>query len=197
MHAKTLFAPLAAVAALAIYLAPHSESQADVHSYKIDAVHSAVVFKINHLGVSNTWGRFNKMSGDLKFADGGKGAEISIAVEAGSVDTNSAGRDKHLKNPDFFSAGEFSSISFKSKSWTKTGDNSYDVKGDMTLHGKTNEITIKVTKVGQGDRGQRFGYRIGFDGEVTIKRSTFGMTKMLQFVGDDVKLFISIEAQRQ
>lgn len=194
---KNLFLPLVLVAALAAFFAPASESQAAASRYKVDPVHSSIHFKIQHLGIGHVWGRFNKMAGELTFADGGKGASASMTAETGSVDTNSEGRDKHLKSPDFFSAGEFGTISFKSTGWTKTGEDSYDVAGDLTLHGRTKPVTVKVTKVGEGDRGERFGYRIGFDGELSIKRSEFGMTKMLEFVGDDVKLYIAIEAQRQ
>jgi len=197
MNRKTLILPLAIVATLAIVFAPDSQSQAEVSSYKIDPVHSAIHFKIKHLGVAHVWGRFNKFEGTIKFADGGAGSSISVTVDAGSVDTGHEGRDRHLKSPDFFSAGEFSSIKFESSAWKKTGDGAYDVSGSLTLHGQTRSVTAKVSKVGEGDRGERFGYRIGFDGELTINREDFGMNKPVGPDSDEVKLYLSFEAQRQ
>ena len=193
---KNLTISLTILTALAIYLAPESQSTMEATAYKIDPVHSSIHFRIAHMGVSHTWGRFNKMSGALSFAPGGEGSSIEVSAETGSIDTNDKGRDKHLKNPDFFSAGEFATISFKSKSWKKTGADTFDVTGDLTMHGKTNSVTVKVKKIGEGDKGPKFGDRIGFDGELTIKRSDYGMNKMLQFVGDEVKLHIAIEAMK-
>jgi polyisoprenoid-binding protein YceI len=193
---KNLTLSLTLLTALAIYLAPASQSTMEATAYKIDPVHSSVHFCIAHLGVSHTWGRFNKVSGKLSFAPGGEGSSIEVSADAGSVDTNDKMRDTHLKGPDFFSAGEFGTISFKSKSWKKSGDDTFDVTGDLTMHGQTNSVTVKVKKIGEGDKGPKFGYRIGFAGELTIKRSEYGMNKMLKFVGDDVKLHIAIEAMK-
>jgi polyisoprenoid-binding protein YceI len=194
---KNLYLPLILLVALAAYFAPASESQAEASSYKIDPVHSSIHFRIKHMGVGHVWGRFNKLGGEITFADGGKGSSVSVEVETGSVDTGNGGRDKHLKSPDFFSAGEFPSITFKSTAWKKTGEGSYEVTGDLMLHGQTKSVTAKVTKVGEGDLGKPFGYRIGFDGELTINRSDFGMTKPVGDGSDEVTLYLAFEAMRQ
>ena len=78
------------------------------------------------------------------------------------------------------------------RGWKSAGNDSYDVTGDLTLHGVTKSVTAKVEKTGEGDRG-KMGYRIGFHTELDIKRSDFGMTKLAQAVGDDVHLAISVE----
>jgi len=197
MKRKTLILPLLVVAGLAIAIAPASKSQAEASSYKIDPVHSSIHFKIKHMGVGHVWGRFNKFGGELTFADGGEGSSISITVESGSVDTGNQGRDKHLASPDFFSAGEFKDITFKSTAWKKTGDGTYDVTGDLTLHGKTKSVTAKVTKIGEGELGKPFGYRVGFDGELTIDRTEFGMSKPVGEGSETVTLYLAFEAVRQ
>ncbi|MHC4408618.1 MAG: YceI family protein [Planctomycetota bacterium] len=193
---KKLILTLPLLVATVVVLAPRSESQAQATDYRIDPSHSSVIFKISHMGVSYTYGRFNKIDGALKFADGGDGSSIEVTVQTASVDTNDAKRDAHLKNADFFSAKEFPQITFKSKSWTKSGDG-YDVTGDLTLHGVTKSVTLKVTKTG-GEKKDPWGFiRIGFEGALSIKRGEFGMKKMLNMVGDDVSLMISIEAMRK
>ncbi|MEM8884485.1 MAG: YceI family protein [Planctomycetota bacterium] len=194
-YRKLLFASPFLIAA-AVVLAPRSESQGKTTSYKIDAGHSAVVFKIMHFGAAYTWGRFNDMAGALSFAEGGEGSAVEVTVKTASVDTNDKKRDDHLRSPDFFSAKEFPEIKFKSTKWTKSSSG-WDVAGDLTLHGVTKPVTVKVVKTG-GEVDDPWGnVRIGFEGELRIKRSDFGMKKMIGPVGDDVWLGISIEAMRK
>ncbi|MHC4953413.1 MAG: YceI family protein [Planctomycetota bacterium] len=191
---KRTLLTLALSAAMVAVFQSRSESQTAAKDYQIDGVHSSVMFKVSHLGVSNTWGRFNAISGSLKF--GGEGNAINVTIKADSVDTNNAKRDGHLKSPDFFSAKEFPEITFKSTGWKKTGDTSYDVTGNLTLHGTTKSVTIPVTKIGEG-KDPWGGYRVGFDGALKIKRSEYGMGKMIGPAGDDVTLHISIEGMRK
>ena len=172
-----------------------SQSDTEAKAYQIDGVHSTVLFKVSHMGISNTWGRFDSIAGDLKFGDGASGNAINVTVKADSINTGNAGRDKHLRGPDFFSAKEFPTIAFKSKSWKNTGGMNYDVSGDLTLHGVTKAVTIAVTKVGEG-KGPRGKDRVGFDGLLKLKRTDFGMTKLVGPAGDEVTLHLAIEGMR-
>jgi polyisoprenoid-binding protein YceI len=151
---------------------------------------------VGHLGISYTWGRFDSIEGTLKFRDNGEGAVIDVTVKADSVNTGTAKRDDHLRSPTFFSAKEFPTITFKSKSWTKTGDATYDVVGDLTLHGVTKSVTIPVTKVGEG-KDPWGGFRVGFDGMIKVKRTDFGMNQMVGAAGDEVTLYLGIEGMRK
>ena len=173
-----------------------SDSETNLTEYKIDGSHSAVIFKVAHLGVSHTWGRFDSIEGSLKFRDSGEGASINVTVKADSINTGNAKRDGHLRSPDFFSTKEFPTITFASKSWKKTGDGTFAVTGDLTLHGVTKSVTIAVTKVGEG-KDPWGGFRVGFDGVLKIKRTEFGMTKMVGAAGDEVTLHIAIEGMRK
>jgi len=192
---RTLY-PLGLALALVALFQSRSDSETNLQDYKIDGVHSAVIFKVGHLGISNTWGRFDSIEGTLKFRDSGEGAAIDITVNADSINTGDAKRDGHLKGPDFFSTKEFPTITFKSKSWKKTGGATYDVTGDLTLHGVTKSVTIPVSKVGEG-KDPWGGYRIGFDGVLKFKRTDFGMNKMVGPAGDEVTLHIGIEGMRK
>lgn len=197
-----LVAVVAAGAAVPFFTssAPAVARAADAASagaFKLDPVHSMVIFRVGHMGVSYTWGRFNEPTGDylIDAADPSK-SNINITLSAEKIDTASAGRDRHLKSPDFFNAGEFPSITFKSKSVTKSGEKSFDVAGELTLLGVTKPVTAKLTYIGEGQTKQ--GYKSGFEAEFTIKRSEFGMTKYLEenAIGDEVTLFVSVEGAR-
>jgi hypothetical protein len=83
---KNLTISLTLLTALAIFLAPASQSTMEATAYKIDSAHSSIHFRIAHMGISNTWGRFNKMSGKLSFAPGGEGQLAAIGRPGESAD---------------------------------------------------------------------------------------------------------------
>ncbi|WP_428940498.1 YceI family protein [Fontivita pretiosa] len=167
-------------------------------TYKIDPVHSFVVFKIGHLEVGYVWGTFPGPTGSFVIDTGNPAASsLEVHVKAESVHTANDSRDKHLRSPDFFDARQFPTISFKSDSVKQIDENTYELSGQLSLHGVTRPLTVTLKKVGQGDKGPQFGYRAGYDTQFTIKRSDFGMKTMPQAVGDEVTVFVSFEAVRQ
>ena len=188
-HLTTTFASLI-VLALALALAPASVRAAD--TYKVDPVHSSLVFKIKHLDTAYLWGRFNNLEGTV-VADGDVPKSVEFSVNTESVDTGNAKRDAHLKSPDFFSAKEFPKITFKSNSVKPAGDNKFEVTGDLTLHGQTRPLTAVVERTGTStQQGQKVGYYTSF----TVKRSDFGMSGMIPMVGDEVELHLGTEVRK-
>lgn len=165
-------------------------------TYRVDPVHSAIIFRIQHLGVSDAFGRINDPTGSFTIdgADPGKNSiEISVITE--KVDTANDKRDKHLRSPDFFNVEEHPAISFKSREFEKTGVKTYRVTGDLTMLGVTKPLTVTATRVGSGkDPWGR--YRTGFTTEFTIKRSEFGMDYLMSGLGDDVHITVSVEGIR-
>ena len=179
--------------ALALFI-PVSASAAD--SFKIDSAHSAIIFKINHLGMSDFYGRFNDVSGSfvLDAADPAK-SSAEVKIKAESVDTHEAKRDDHLKGPDFFNAKQFPMITFASTAGKTVSDKQYEVAGNLTMKGVTKPVTLTFVKGGEGN--DPWGkYRIGFNSTLTIKRSDFGMNFMADKLGDEVTLMIAAEALR-
>lgn len=175
-----------------------ASSASAANRFDVDNAHSSVLFGVRHLELSHFYGRFNKVSG--KFTFEGKSLDdcsIYIKINAGSVDTNSKKRDRHLKSQDFFNSKQFRDIIFKSTGFKQLESNRYEVTGDLTLHGETKSITTVVEHTGTGNKGGKFGYRSGFETTFTIKRSDFGMNYMIgSGLGDEVKLIISIEGHR-
>jgi polyisoprenoid-binding protein YceI len=165
-------------------------AQAD--TFKIDPVHSSIIFSIKHLGVSNFYGRFNDVSGTvvLDKADPSKGSvELSIPID--SIDTHNGKRDQHLKSPDFFNAKQFPVMTFKSNKVEGSGDN-YRVSGDLTLHGVTKPLTLEIENFKEG-KGMEDEIRGGGETQFTIKRSDHGMNFMQGPLGDEVEIVVSLE----
>lgn len=172
-------------------------SFARADDYAVDPIHSSVLFKIKHMDTAWFYGRFNKSSGAVK-TDAGAPTELSISVDAESVDTNNDARNEHLRGPDFFDTKQFPQINFKSTA-IKAGEkpDTFEVAGELTLHGTTKPITLTLTKTGQGKNVQGKSI-IGFETSFTIKRSEFGMSGYVdKGIGDDVTLMISLEAIQQ
>ncbi|MEO6711155.1 MAG: YceI family protein [Planctomycetota bacterium] len=161
-------------------------------TWSIDAVHSTAIFKVTHLGVSNFYGRFNKMTGTVVFNDekGGE-SKVELVIPTDSIDSNNDDRNKHLMSPDFFNAKEFPEIKFVSKSAKKEGDKKWKVDGDLTLHGVTKPLSVVVDAVGMADT--KMGKRAGFDVTFKVKRSDFGMSGMLDMLGDEITVMAGIE----
>jgi polyisoprenoid-binding protein YceI len=149
--------------------------------------------------VSRTNGRFTDFKGSvLMDLDTKEFKEIEAVIQTSSVNTNNKKRDDHLRSPDFFNVEKHPTMTFKMKSYTKSGDQ-YTAIGDLTLLGVTKEISLTGTYNGAVvDPGGNT--RVGFTGEGTINRKDFGMqwTKTMDkgglVVGDTVKIRLEIEA---
>ncbi len=170
---------------------------AAAETYKVDPVHSAISFRIKHLGVAYVRGRFNNASGTITFDDKMPGkSSVKISVKVDDIDTFNAKRDKDLKSNNFFDAKQYPLISFYSETFKKTGEGTYDVTGPLSFHGVTRPLTVKVEYIGSA-KDPWGGYRAGFETSFKVKRSDFGMTHMLGGVGDEVRLTVNIEGIRK
>jgi len=164
--------------------------------YKVDATHSAVLFRVKHLNVSYFYGRFNDVSGSFSFdKESPENSALDITVKADSLDTNSKDRDKHMKGAEFFDVEQHPRMTFKSRGAKKTVENTFEVEGDLTFHGTTRPVTVNVEFVGEGDTF--LGHRAGFHTTLTILRADYGMDAMLAGLSDEVQLTISIEGVKK
>ncbi len=183
---KVMFGLLAFLPCLTI---PEETKAAD---YTLDPAHTSVAFKVKHIGLSWTFGRFNDVQGEFSFDENDlSSANFKLIIKTESIDTGNKKRDDHLRSPDFFHAEQFPLITFESKS-VKPSQKGYEVTGDFTLHGITKPITLKMTggKMAEFPKGVQ---RIGFTSTVGIKRSDYGMTKLVGPVGDEVYIAVSFE----
>lgn len=165
-------------------------------TYKVDPVHSSVVFSIKHVGVTDFLGSFNEINGTVVFdeADPSK-STVELTVPVAGVDSRHPKRDEHLKSADFFNAEKFPAVTFKSTKVEGSGSD-FKVTGDFTLLGVTKSITVDF-KRGPDGKGMQGEVRGGGQTRFTIKRSDYGMTFMPGALGDEVTLVISLEGVKQ
>jgi polyisoprenoid-binding protein YceI len=163
--------------------------------YTLDPAHTAVTFKVSHLGLSWTHGRFNEVSGGFLIEANPAACQFALSIKVDSLDTGNPKRDGHLRSPDFFNSKQFSLITFKSNV-VKPIKDGYEVTGDLTLHGVTKSVTFNLL----GGRKAEFPkgvQRTGFSAELALKRSEFEMDKMTDAIGDAVHIAISFEGTKK
>ena len=172
---------------------------AAVETYKIDPVHSSVGFNIRHF-VSKVPGTFTKFSGNIVVDRANlEKSSVEATVEVTSVNTSNEKRDGHLQTPDFFDAAKFPTATFKSKTWKKTGEDSFDVTGDLTIKGVTKEVVLKTKLLAFGP-GMQGAQLSGWEATTVLNKADFGVNgpaMMGKALGDEVTVTISVEADLQ
>ncbi|KAB7743940.1 polyisoprenoid-binding protein [Nostocoides sp. F2B08] len=144
-------------------------------TWTIDTSHSSVGFVARHAMVTKVRGAFNDYSGTAVVGESLADSRVEVEIDANSVDTRSADRDAHLRSNDFFGTEDHAKITFVSTSVAKTGDDSFDLTGDLTIKGTTKSVTIPFTF--DGAATDPFGNaRAGFSGSTVVNRKDFGLT---------------------
>ena len=193
MIRKTLFAAaLIAASTVAVH--------ADV--YTIDKGHSEVSFQVRHL-VTQVRGNFNDYQGTINLDPANlEKSSVDFKIKADSIDTNVADRDKHLKGEDFFYVEKYPEITFKSKTIKKTGKDTYDVAGTLTMRGVAKEVTLPVTFLGMV-KDPWGNEKAGFSTDLTLNRKDYGINWNAALdnggvvLSDDVKISINLETQKK
>jgi len=168
--------------------------------WTIDASHTNAGFAVRHMMVSTTRGAFGKVSGTVSY-DGKSVASIAIdvTIDASTIDTGNADRDKHLRSADFFDVEKFPTITFKSKKTEAAGEGKFKTTGDLTIHGVTKEVVLEGEGPTPAVKNPWGATVAGATATTKIKRSDFGLTwnKAIEAggiaVGDEVSITIDVE----
>jgi polyisoprenoid-binding protein YceI len=169
--------------------------------YVIDKVHSTMGFQVRHL-FSKVPGKFDDFSGQIQFDEADlEKSSVEVKIKTASIDTANEQRDKDLRSPNFFDTAKYPEITFTSKSVKKTGDNTADITGDLTMHGVTKEVVLKAELLGKG-AGMQGKTVSGWEATTALKRSEFGLSwnkavEGTQIVGDDVQIDLRVEADKK
>jgi polyisoprenoid-binding protein YceI len=176
---------------------------ATLTKWVLDPMHSEVQFKVKHLVISTVSGFFKSFEGELDTEnDDFSDASISFSLDIDSIDTNQTQRDEHLKSAEFFDAAEYPKITFKSTSFTKSGDDEYKLAGDLTVKGITKPVTLDV-EFGGAATDFYGNTKAGFEISGKINRKDFGLTWSgvteagAVVVGEDIKLLINVQFAKQ
>lgn len=171
--------------------------------YSIDSAHTAAQFSVRHMMLSNVRGEFKKVTGKVVYDEANPTATVVEAtIDVSTVDTGEPARDNHLKSPDFFDVAKFPTMTFVSKSATKTGQG-LDLSGDLTLHGVTKPVVLHVSDITNEMKDARGMLHRGATATTVINRQDFGVLWNHNLdgggvvVGNDVTITIDIEVTRK
>ena len=163
--APALAAALAAAPALA------------AEPWVIDRSHAHITFQADHLGFSVVHGQFREFDADILFdPEAIEATEVSVTIDAASIDTFWERRDQHLRSADFLDVDNHPTITFVSTEVVRTGDDTAEVTGDMTMIGETREVTFDATLNKLGENPFNGTPIAGFTLTGEIRRADFGMT---------------------
>ena len=177
-------------------------AEAETAQWTIDPDHSLIEFRVSHMMVSKTTGRFVDYRGFVTMDAAAKTfTAMEATINAASIDTDHEKRDAHLRNADFLDVSQYPTMTYKLKHYTKQGEK-YVFVGDFTLRGVTKEVTLVGSFNGftQDPWGNS---RAGFSAEGTLNRKDFGMiwNKTLDngglVVGNDVQVRLEIECIKE
>ncbi len=171
-------------------------------TWNVDATHSSVEFRVKHLGISTVRGIFTDFEGTLEVGDDIASAKAYGKITAASINTNEPKRDEHLRSADFFDAETYPEITFESTSINSIDEDTFEVTGDLTMHGVTNPITLAVESTGT-EQDPWGNERVGLAAIGKLDRSDWDM-RFNQALGsgnmvvsDKVVIAIDIAAVKQ
>jgi polyisoprenoid-binding protein YceI len=168
-------------------------------TWKIDPAHSSAQFVVRHMMITNVRGAFSNIQGSIVW-DPANPAQSSVeaVIDATTVQTQEAARDAHLKSADFLDVEKYPTMTFRSTGIENAGDGELSLRGDLTIHGVTKSVVLKVegpTAEGKDPWGNT---RIGASATTKIRRSEFGLTWNAAIetggilVGDDLKIELEV-----
>lgn len=170
-------------------------------SWTLDASHSSLQFRVRHLMIQKVRGHFASWAAEVAYDDADRTrSTVTVTIDAASIQTGVADRDKHLRSADFLDAAHFPHIVFRASRVDGSGDR-LTLHGDLTIRGVTQPVAFEVERTGAG-RDPWGGERIGFSGTGKLSRKEFGLTwnQLLEAggvaVGDEVAFEFDLELVR-
>jgi polyisoprenoid-binding protein YceI len=168
-------------------------------TWQIDPAHSEVVFRVRHLVVSTVSGRFRTISSTVTTeGDDFTTAQVDFTADTASIDTGLADRDAHLRSDDFFNSDQFPQLRFRSTAIRSTGENTYQLEGDLTIRDVTKPIRLNV-EYGGMITDPWGNVKAGFEVTGSIRRKEYGLRWDVlteaggAVVSDEVKIQCNIE----
>jgi polyisoprenoid-binding protein YceI len=190
---------ISAVALLALpFAAPADLADVPSGTYTLDSSHGYITFTYSHLGFSNPRVGFNRFDTKLQL-DSGKpeNSTVEVTIDASSIDSRVAEFNEHLNGSDFFNTTEYPTITFRSTKVESTGENTFDVTGDLTILGTTKPVTLATTINKAADHPMLNVPTVGVSASTKLMRSEWGLGAYVPAVSDEVELSIEVELLSQ
>jgi polyisoprenoid-binding protein YceI len=189
-----------AISAATLAVALSLPAAAAPSTWQIDPNHSAAQFAVRHLAISTVRGAFTKVSGTVQFDDKDiSKSSVEVTIDAASVDTRVADRDKDLRSDHFFDVEKYPTLTFKSTKVEQAEAGKLKVTGDLTIHGVTKQVVLDVEGPTAAVKDPWGNQRAAANATTKINRQDFGVKWNAKMdnggwvLGDDVAITIDVE----
>ena len=195
---KTIRAALATT-----FLALAGNAQADLSDvpsgeYGLDDHHAYISFTYSHIGYSTPHIGFRNFDANLTLdSENPQNSEIEVVIDTTSIDSRVDEFNGHLRGSNFFDTDNYPQATFKSTSIEGTGEDTFNVTGDLTIKDVTKSVTLEATLNKAAMHPMRKIPAVGFSAETTIMRSDFGLDRAVPAVGDEVTIYITVEMPKK
>ena len=166
--------------------------------YDLDQAHTTVEFIARHLMITKVRGRFSSFTGTVTVAEVPEDSSVDVTIDAASIETSHEQRDAHLRSADFFEADKYPTLTFKSTSVKRDGED-WKVTGDLTVRDVTRPVVLDVEF--DGANTTPWGTQaVAFSASTEIDREDWGLTynQALEtggvVVGKKVRIELNVEA---
>jgi polyisoprenoid-binding protein YceI len=183
---------------IALIFAAFAQSAAANEIYKFDQSGSTIGFSV-HQFLGTTRGKFLKFSGRIEIdREHPENSSVTVQIDVRSIDTRIKKRDDHLRSAEFFNVEKFPQMTFKSRSVKRTGPQSGEILGDLTIHGVTKPVTLHVKLLTPINETGRTRWSVSTE---PINRRDFNLafaqaTEAISGISSTVAINIEIEAKR-
>lgn len=190
----------AAVAMAAVLTAASAEART---RWELDPSHTELGFRVRHLMVSWTRGRFGKFAGTLELDEQDlTRSKVSVRIDPRTIDTGWKERDDHLRSADFFDVERYPELTFESTRVEQAGDH-LRLTGELKVHGVAKEVTLDAEPLTPVSKDPWGNLHVGTRATAKLSRREFGLSwnKALETggvaVGDEIELALEIEFVRK
>ena len=190
-------------ALVATFLALAANAQADISDvpsgeYGLDDHHAYISFTYSHIGYSTPHIGFRNFDANLTLdSENPQNSEIEVVIDTTSIDSRVDEFNGHLRGSNFFDTDNYPQATFTSTSIEGTGEDTFNVTGDLTIKDVTKSVTLEATLNKAAMHPMRKIPAVGFSAETTIMRSDFGLDRAVPAVGDEVTIYITVEMPKK
>ncbi len=165
--------------------------------YSLDQSHAAVLFKVQHLGLSTYVGRFNAIDAELEFdPENVQDAKLTAVIDINSLDINDESLKQDLMEDTWFDQARYPQARFSTLNVTPIDDSRFEFTGELDWRGKQQPLVMTVVFHGGANYILTDKYTLGFSATGSFKRSGFGMDAYIPLVGDEVQIEAFAEFQK-
>ncbi len=163
-------------------------------AYSVDPNHGYITYTYSHQGFSFPTISFRSFEVDLNLdPENPENSTLAVLIDATSIDSQVDVFNGHLNGPNFFDTKNHPTITFTSTSIESTGENTFDIHGELTIKGHTNPVTLAATINKAGHHPRRNTPIVGVSATAKVSRSEWGLDRAIPLVGDEITISISAE----